>query len=351
MHPRYALFLGLIFAMAGVLRALTAQQAPPWQEQKSGTTARLRGLSVVDANVVWASGTSGTFVRTVDGGAHWQPSIVPGAEALDFRDVHGVNANTAYLLSIGEGEKSRIYKTADGGHTWTLQFTNHEPKAFFDGFAFWDAANGIAFSDPVDGRFLIIRTNDGGSTWKDVPRENRPPAMMDEAAFAASGSSITVAGANDVWIATGGSAARVLHSTDRGLTWSAATTPITSGVSSAGIFSIFAATPQSLFVVGGDFQKEKEASVNFARSSDGGRTWMAGPQLPGYRSAIHATSGPNGVAYIAVGPSGTDLLRSGGAEWINNGTVGYDAVSFIPGSSTGWAAGQSGRIGKWQVRP
>jgi len=351
MRSQYALFLGLIFTTASVMHALTTQEVPHWQEQKSGTTARLRGLSVVDENVVWASGTNGTFVRTVDGGAHWQPSVVPGAEALDFRDVHGVNANTAYLLSIGEGEKSRIYKTADGGRTWTHQFTSHEPKAFFDGFAFWNATNGIAFSDPVGGRFLIIRTNDGGATWKELPSENRPAAMMDEAAFAASGSSITVAGSNDVWVATGGSVARVLHSTDRGLTWSAATTPITSGVATAGIFSIFAATPQSLFVVGGDFQKEKESSVNFARSSDGGRTWTAGPPLPGYRSAIHATSGRDGVAYVAVGPSGTDLLRSGSTEWINNGTVGYDAVSFIPGSSTGWAAGQSGRIAKWQVRP
>src|SRR5207237_3688887 len=108
------------------------------------------GLSAVDEKIAWASGSNGTFVRTTDSGAHWQANVVPAAADLDFRDVHGVDANTAYLLSAGEGEKSRIYKTADGGKSWTLQFTNHEAKAFFDGFAFWDANSGIAFSDPID---------------------------------------------------------------------------------------------------------------------------------------------------------------------------------------------------------
>jgi S-formylglutathione hydrolase FrmB len=50
---------------------------PRWEEQKSGTAARLRGVSAVDENVVWASGTDGTVVKTVDGGLHWQASVVP----------------------------------------------------------------------------------------------------------------------------------------------------------------------------------------------------------------------------------------------------------------------------------
>jgi len=106
-----------------------------WTVQESGTTARLRGVSAVDAQVVWASGSNGTFVRTTDGGAHSQPSTVPGATDLDFRDIHAVDDNTAYLLSVGEGQKSRIYKTRNGGKTWTLQFMNSESAAFFDGFA------------------------------------------------------------------------------------------------------------------------------------------------------------------------------------------------------------------------
>jgi photosystem II stability/assembly factor-like uncharacterized protein len=335
--------------------AIAVEQANPhlprWQEQKSGTAARLRGVSAVNEIVVWASGSNGTIVRTLDGGAHWQVSVIPEPADLDFRDVHGVDANTAYVLSAGEGEKSRIYKTTDGGTTWSLQFTNHEAKGFFDGFAFWDANSGIAFSDPVDGRFLVIRTTDGGAHWSEIPRANMPGALPDEAAFAASGSSIAVAGRDDVWIATGGSATRVFHSTDRGATWSIANTPITGGSPSAGIFSIYAASPQLVFVVGGDYRKENELSLNFAKSIDGGRTWLPGRQLPGYRSAISAVRSEDDGVYVAVGPSGTDFMRSYGGPWISIGTVGYDAVSFLRGVATGWAVGQGGRIARWQGVP
>src|SRR5690242_19761850 len=94
-----------------------------WNPQTSNTSASLRGVSVVNANVVWASGTGGTFLRTTDGGVTWQPGTVAGAEKLDFRDVHAVDANTAYLLSIGNGNNSRIYKTTDAGKNWSLQYT------------------------------------------------------------------------------------------------------------------------------------------------------------------------------------------------------------------------------------
>jgi len=324
---------------------------PRSQAQNSGTTTRLRGVSAVNENVAWASGAAGTVLRTVDGGARWDRVSVPNAADLDFRDIHAVDAMTAYVLSIGEGEKSRVYKTTDGGASWKLQFTNREPKAFFDGFAFWDAQNGVAFSDPVDGRFLIVRTTDGGLNWKEIPRPNMPSALPDEAAFAASGTSIVTAAPNHAWIATGGSAARVFHSSDRGLTWSASVTPITSGVASAGIFSIAASAAGSVFVVGGDYQKENEPSTNFARSNDDGKTWTAGPQLPGYRSGIHNVSSGTGTEmFIAVGPSGTDFIRASGG-WISAGTMGYDAVSFAPRGAVGWTVGQGGRIAKWRVTP
>jgi len=160
-----------------------------WQLQNSGSTADFRGLSVVSRNVVWASGTKGTFALTTNGGLNWEVGSVSEAGELDFRDVHAVDANIAYLLSAGPAEqrKARIYKTTDGGKHWTLQYTNNTPGVFFDAFAFWDANNGIALSDPVDGHFFIITTTDGGTTWKELPRINTPPALAGEAAFAASG--------------------------------------------------------------------------------------------------------------------------------------------------------------------
>jgi photosystem II stability/assembly factor-like uncharacterized protein len=120
--------------LSAVVVALTIV-APAWSEQSSGVTARLRGISAVNDRVAWASGNGGTIVRTSDGGASWQKLSIPGAEKLDFRDIDAVSADVAYALSIGNGDASRIYKTSDAGKTWTLQFTNTDPKAFFDAMA------------------------------------------------------------------------------------------------------------------------------------------------------------------------------------------------------------------------
>ena len=319
-----------------------------WTPQQSGTTARFRGVSAVNSVVAWSSGNGGTYARTTDGGATWQTAIVPGAAELDFRDVQGVDANTAYLLSIGPGEKSRIYKTTDGGRGWTLQFTNRNPKAFFDAFAFWDARTGIAMSDPVDGRFLLIKTTDGGGTWKELPRKTSPQALEGDGAFAASGTCIAVQGTRNVWFGTGGAGtARVFRSTDNGNTWKAASTPITAGNASSGVFSIAFKDAQNGVITGGDYKKESEAGDNVATTTDGGASWTLakGPRPSGFRSAVAYVPGTRGPTLVAVGPSGSDYSVDNGASWVSLGSMGFHAVSFA-GMDAGWAVGEGGRIAK-----
>ena len=177
------------------------------------------------------------------------------------------------MLSIGNGPESRIYKTTDAGATWTLQFTNDDPKAFFDAMAFWDADHGIAVSDSVDGAFVIITTDNGGRTWTRVPADRLPAALPNEGAFAASGTNVTVVGRDHVWFGTGAATrARVLRSADRGRTWQIAETPLAAGQTS-GIYSIaFRDAPHGV-VVGGDYSKEPEAVDNVAVTDDGGATW------------------------------------------------------------------------------
>src|SRR5579862_8020974 len=95
------------------LAALAAGQ--PWQPQTSGTNSSLRGVMAVNAQVVWASGSKGTFLRTTDGGATWHAGVVRGAADMDFRAIYGFDENTAVLMASGEGPASRIYRTVDAG--------------------------------------------------------------------------------------------------------------------------------------------------------------------------------------------------------------------------------------------
>ena len=183
---------------------------PSLTPQNSGTNQLLISVSPVNSRVVWAAGTGGTYVVTTDGGSTWKAAVVPGAEALQFRDVYAVSDKVAYLLSIGSNPTDfRIYKTLNGGATWTIEFTNQNPSAFYDCFAFWDPRRGLAHSDSVNGVFPELRTTNG-ITWASIANL-MPPALPGEASFAASGTCITTQGGENAWIATGGaSTARIL---------------------------------------------------------------------------------------------------------------------------------------------
>jgi photosystem II stability/assembly factor-like uncharacterized protein len=330
----------------GLALILIVFAAPRWTTQTSGVTARLRGVSAVSERVAWASGANSTVLRTVDGGQTWQKLNVT-SEALDFRDIDAVDAQTAYVLSIGNGPASRIYKTTDAGKTWTLQFKNEDPKAFLDAMSFWDATNGIAFGDAVDGQFYILTTTDGGRVWSRVPTANLPPALENEGAFAASGTNIALFGKSYAWIGTGAAAkSRVLRTSDRGRTWQIADTPLASGPS-AGIFSITFRDEKHGVIAGGDYRKEQEAVDNLAVTSDGGVTWTLVKGLSGFRSVVAYVPGvPGTKTLVALGPSGGDYSVDDGRTWTTIEGPGFHTFSFARGKQLGWGAGENGAIGR-----
>lgn len=322
---------------------------PVWTIQQTGVKVRLRGISAVSEKVVWASGSMSTILRTTDGGATWQRLMVT-TDQLDFRDVDAIDAQTAYVMSIGNGPASRIYKTTDAGATWQLQFKNEDPKAFYDAMAFWDASHGIALGDSIDGQFCILLTTNGRD-WKRIEAASLPPALPNEGAFAASGSNIALFEKTHAWIATGGAAkSRVLRTNDSGRSWKISETPLQAGPSS-GIFSIAFRDAKHGIVVGGDYTKEKEAGDNAAVTKDGGVTWQLVKGLSGYRSAVSYVPGTTSV--IAVGPSGADISEDDGRTWKPIAGPGFDTLSFVPTlqktSAVAFAAGVDGSMGRLEV--
>jgi photosystem II stability/assembly factor-like uncharacterized protein len=329
-----------------VFAAVPAQGT--WTPLTSGVSAGFRGVSAVSADVVWVSGSRGTVLRSLDGGETWQNVSPMGLGTLDFRDVDAIDRRTAYILSIGNGNASRILKTTDGGATWAQMFLNPQEDGFFDAMAFWDASHGIAFSDSAKGLFFIIATEDGGRTWTRLG--GLPPALDNEGAFAASGTNVAIWGDRHVWIGTGAAArARVLRSSDRGKTWAIADTPIAAGPS-AGIYSIAFRDALHGIIVGGDYSKEDLAVDNVAVTDDGGKTWRLSPGVGGFRSVVTyfpAASGPN---ILALGPSGADISKDDGRTWIPSPTParGLHTFSFARGTSVGFAAGGRGQIARFE---
>lgn len=337
----------LAVAVAAATLTLTAapaasahQLSPRWQDRSTGTDEEFRGLAPVSRDVAWLAGTHGTVLRTLDGGRHWQDVSPPDAGALEFRDIEAFGARTAVALSIGEGDASRVYVTRDAGRTWRVGFTNTEPAAFYDCMAFFDARHGIAMSDPVDGKFRVIATDDGGDSWRIVDPAGMPPALSGEFGFAASGTCLVTSGRRDAWLATGGgTVARVLHSRDRGRTWTAVDTPVRSGPS-AGIYSLAFRDPRHGLAVGGDYTTPTEAPDALAVTRDGGRRYTIAADPPNqYRSGAAWLAGP--VA-LTVGPTGSDISYDAGRSWHAFDTGSLDAVQCTRDLAC-WGSGAHGR--------
>ena len=312
-----------------------------WVPANRACGASLRGLSVVDDSTIWASGSEGTWLRSCNGGKLWHTGTIPGCSKLDFRDVHALDCDRAWVMSAGD--TCKIYYTSDAGQSWKLQYINYEPGIFFDGFAFWDQKNALAYSDPIDGRFYIIETTDG-STWHQVDESILPRAIEGEAGFAASGTGICTVGDEAVWIATGGGArARVLHSTDKGLTWTTYDSPLMSN-DAAGIFSIIFTTPTNGTIVGGSYLDSTNNTANCATTIDGGVNWklITEQQPRGYRSCV--TASDDGKLLLTVGRTGSEWSRDNGNTWEPIGHKGYFACAI--GSRYAWAVGRHGKLGK-----
>jgi photosystem II stability/assembly factor-like uncharacterized protein len=329
-----------------------AQEKSPWQMQDSGTTAGLRGIYSVDGTVAWASGTGGTVLRTTDAGAHWQKCAIPDAATdgatLDFRGVQAWDAQTAIVMASGPGDKSRLYKTADGCKTWELLAKNAEKEGFWDAIMQPHQTYGctkipgytLLVGDPVHGHF---DTRDGstlspGLNW-DTTVETCE-ARDGDAVFAASNSSVSVSAFESFILGVGGkSGARVLISPLQQFKHSdpclSVPVPMAGGTESSGIFSLAFSNPVAPWrgiAVGGDYTKPNDSAGTAAWSADGGKHWTASAKPPhGYRSSVQWNEALK--AWITVGTNGSDISRDDGKTWhpIDDGNWNALSLPFVVG--------------------
>jgi photosystem II stability/assembly factor-like uncharacterized protein len=334
--------------------------------QDSGTTAGLRGIDSVDGTVAWASGTGGTVLKTTDGGAHWQKCAIPDAAkdgaTLDFRGVQAWDATTAIVMASGPGEKSRLYKTRNGCHSWNLILKNRDKDGFWDAI-FRNGDDLWLLGDPVGGLFWLSTYD--GYHWTRQKNSGLKADRLKEGAFAASNSALLVLGGEYVSVATGGQAGAMVRRktqimkcfdacTEEDLNldgrkdqWATDEVPLAGRSESSGAFGIsgradlrFLPLPQfhfSLVTVGGDYAKPNESTGTAAWSADGGQHWTASTTPPhGYRSAVQWSEALK--LWITVGTNGSDISRDDGKTWQPLDDGNWNALS-LP-----FAVGPNGRI-------
>lgn len=321
-----------------------------WVPQNTGfpqTSTGVFNISVVDQNVVWISSYDGAgtnqnyrdFSMTIDGGATWIPNVVPAPAGHAWSMIFGLDAQTAWamLYNATAGWGGGVWKTTDGGVTWTQQgagtIYSTTNQSFPNVVYFWDQNNGFMQGDPVGGVYELYTTTDGGTTWTPVPSANIPAPVAGEYGIV---DHFDVKGDTIWWDTNKG---RVYRSVDRGLNWTVSSTGIT------------VPTNQAMDLV---FWNSNEGLVRLfngttgaqtaRRTTDGGNTWTAftpvGNMLgndiryvPGTASRLVST-GAN-VNYVM----GSSFSDDGGLNWTDIETGTQRTALGVHDINTMWAGG------------
>lgn len=336
------IFAPLLFISILQLKDLHAQ-TPSVEVLTNGMKTSIRGLSVVNDNIIWVSGSNGTVGKSSNGGKNWKWFTVKGFEKTDFRDIEAFDASTAIIMGIAE--PAYILKTIDGGETWKVVYENKTKGMFLDAMEFWNEQAGIIVGDPINGRFFVTRTFDGGSTWQDIPLDKRPVADSGEACFAASGTNIRALDKDEAVFVSGGLISR-LYKRDEVI----ALPPIIQGKETTGANSVSVWDHnkknggKKMIVVGGDFNADSSQEKNCVISNDGGKTWQV-PNTPphGYRSCVEFVSKTD---VFSCGLNGVDYSANGGKDWNWISKEGFHVCRIAKTGTSIFLAGGNGKIGK-----
>ncbi|MEX8547230.1 MAG: WD40/YVTN/BNR-like repeat-containing protein [Mucilaginibacter sp.] len=325
----------LFLLLIAIKNLLHAQSVLPLPE---GPNCSIRGLSVVNNRVAWASGSKGQVGLTKDGGKTWKWQQIKGFGQSDFRDVEAFSDREAVIMS--SGTPALILKTDDGGASWQIKFQN-DKTYFLDALAFVDDRHGFALGDPIEGKFLLLETKDGGETWNPMP--DPPTALPGEAAFAASGTCISTNG-KTLTIVTGGKVSRMLTldigSKQKNAEWQALPLPLLHGKDSQGAFSSAKNKKQQL-VVGGDYQdKQRTDSVMCTVSGSSVANVSARPPA-GYQSCVAFI---NGDVFISTGTSDSNITTDGGKTWRQVDKASYNVCQKAKRGRLVLLAGDQGKI-------
>lgn len=302
----------------------------------SGHRVSLRGLSAINNQVFWVSGSSGTVFRSEDGGKTLEKLTVKGFEKRDFRDIDALDARHAYIMAVDS--PGLILKTSDGGKSWKTIFTDTSKGVFLDAFAFNQDGAAVVVGDPLQNKlaYMLLKKKDDDHFQKSM---NSPVLETGEAFFAASGTNVQyVPGTRDYVLVSGGMVSRFFNKNE------ITKLPLLQGAETTGANSIAVWDKDNMYVVGGDFLHDKDITGNACYTKDGGKTWLY-PETPpfGYRSCVMYLKEN---ILLTCGTSGVDISTDGGIHWKNISTLGFHVCQLSKDGKVVFLAGQGGRIAR-----
>jgi hypothetical protein len=133
-----------------------------WTEQTSPLTTALQSVSAPNDDVAWTCGVSGKVLRTTNKGANWTNVSGTISTTYSLVNIFAWDANTCLVTGYA-GANTIIYRTSDGGSTWTAVYG---PVAgFIDDLWMTDANNAYYIGDPIGGNWDLKKSTNGGVNW------------------------------------------------------------------------------------------------------------------------------------------------------------------------------------------
>jgi photosystem II stability/assembly factor-like uncharacterized protein len=333
MKTRYHLIISILFPLLFLSSIVRSQSIVLLQQDKPTS---IRGLSVVNDQTAWISGSKGYIAITNDGGKTWDWQQIKGYEKAEFRDIEAFSDKKAVIMS--SGTPSLVLKTTDGGKTWQEKYRKTDTTYFFDAMDFVNEQHGYILGDPIKDKFLLMETKDGGETWTNM---NKPPtALPDEAAFAASGTCFRVY-KKDLFIVSGGKASRMITAINGKPEYNYTDLPLTHSKPSQGAFSL-AVGKTKIIVVGGDYEKDKRTdSVATILTTDPPlfSTPIRGPL--GFQSCVEYIKDD---IFLSTGTSGTNITMDGGRTWKQIDNTSFNVCRKAGHGKMILLAGNGGKI-------
>lgn len=287
----YTPLFGWAIGRAGTV-VRTTDGGATWRRQDVGTAADLRAIDLIDGGHGWIVGDDGVVLATDDTGNSWAPRG-PAGVSDGFVDVQFLDAERGWILS-----SSRLFRTSDHGADWV---EIPLPTGDWTGVRFVDASRGWlvgAVPTAGDSWAAIYRTDDGGVTWTQQWLSGLHFAYL----FGVEPTSSTTAWAfgQD---SLSGHGERKMVTRDGGATWTRAAE--TSNES--GIYDMAWVGPQLGWGVG--------YGGSIIHSGDGGATWSvqvagAGTAAP----TLYGVACANATSCWAVGQRGTILHTGTGGQ-------------------------------------
>ncbi|MDQ3021727.1 MAG: YCF48-related protein [Bacteroidota bacterium] len=287
----------------------TTDNGNTWVKQITGTSSEFKSIDIIDANTGYAGGENQLMKKTIDGGETWTDVVLPSAPNYSVYDIDFINASSGYALGFFLME-SRIWKTTDGGQSWSTQTT--DGANYINNLYFIDANTGFGSGGSLGGE--IIKTINGGVTWDFIYQDSYKKQSM-----------IFI---NSLTGFAGSEEGRIYKTTDAGNSWNFA-------ISDGGI------DVTSLNFINANTGFGFGSGSVFIKTTDGGNNWIESQPVGSSNTSqyLDADITPNGTIH-AAGTYGA-MVRSTNAgmnfTFESSVTDGYISNIKFVNTTTGYA--------------